>query len=148
MKTAKVDLILSQVVKWAENRADIIGVALVGSWAREAARADSDIDLMFLSTNATGYRDNKAWMQSIHWEGMGCQLRDWKDQDYGLVWSRHVYLDDGTEIEFSFSSPHWASSEPVEQGTLRVVQDGCKVLSDPASLFANLIAKIRLIQDK
>ena len=63
MQAQKVDLILAQVVEWAANRADISAIALVGSWARGAARPNSDIDILFLTPNFEGFRANKEWVK-------------------------------------------------------------------------------------
>lgn len=38
----------ARTVRWAQNREDVLGILLVGSWARGTARADSDLDLMVL----------------------------------------------------------------------------------------------------
>ena len=45
---------------WAERRSDIVGVALVGSWARGAASLDSDIDLILLTPNPDAFRVSTA----------------------------------------------------------------------------------------
>jgi hypothetical protein len=43
--------ILQIIVDWAKKQPTIQAVAVVGSHARGAARADSDIDLVLLATN-------------------------------------------------------------------------------------------------
>jgi hypothetical protein len=47
----------------------------------------------------------------------------WRDVAYGAVWSRHVALSDGSEVEFSFAAPSWANTSPVDPGTRRVIND-------------------------
>ena len=143
----KIDLILSRVVEWAESRSNIMAVALVGSWARGTAREYSDIDLMFLTPDATEYRNEKEWMQEIGWEVLGSKVDSWEDRDYGLVWSRHICLEDGTAVEFSFGSPDWAATQPIDGGTFSVVKDGCKILYDPTALLAKLIAEVRSVSE-
>jgi uncharacterized protein len=143
MQAEKVSSILTYVVEWAAYRTDICAVALVGSWARGTARPNSDIDLMLLTPNPKGFRDDEKWINELNWEDVGFEINGWKDKDYGLVWSRHVYLEDGTEIEFSFGSPSWASTTPIDRDTFRVISDGCRVLHDPKNLLAELLAEIK-----
>jgi predicted nucleotidyltransferase len=40
---------LDAFIPWASSQADVQGIALVGSYARGAARDDSDIDLVILT---------------------------------------------------------------------------------------------------
>lgn len=139
----KIKLILEEVAQWASSRADIAAVALVGSWARGTARIDSDIDLMILTDSLRLFRQDEKWVNEIRWADMNAEIADWKDEDYGVVWSRHVCLNDKTEIEFSFGSLSWASVEPVDAGTFRVISDGCRILYDPEGLFRELIATVK-----
>lgn len=143
----KIDLILSRVVEWAESRSNIMAVALVGSWARGTAREDSDIDLMFLTPDATEYRNEEEWIHEIGWEVLASKVDSWEDREYGLVWSRHIYLENKTEVEFSFGPLNWAATQPIDRGTLGVVKDGCKILYDPATLLAELIAEVRNVSE-
>ena len=46
----KVKDLLNAVTKWAEGNPGILGVALVGSYARDKAKVDSDIDLVVLAS--------------------------------------------------------------------------------------------------
>lgn len=55
---------------------------------------------------------------------------------------RRVRLDSGVEIEFGFTQPTWASVDPVDAGTHRVVRDGLRPLFDPAGLLARLVAAV------
>lgn len=144
LNTERVNSILKQVSQWAACRDDLVAVALVGSWARQTARVDSDIDLMFLTDNPASFRQNDRWMNEIHWAVVDAKVNEWKDKDYGAIWSRHVYLNDGTAIEFGFGFLSWASVNPVDAGTFRVVSDGCQVLYDPEDLLGKLIATVRI----
>jgi uncharacterized protein len=143
LNTERVNLILEEVTQWASNRTDILAAALVGSWARGTARVDSDIDLMFLATNPASFRQDEKWVNEIQWAVVEAEINDWKDQDYGVIWSRHINLDSAIEIEFGFGFPSWASINPVDSGTFRVVSDGCRILYDPANLLGQLIAQVK-----
>jgi predicted nucleotidyltransferase len=138
----KVDRILTKVTQWGSQREDISAVALVGSWASGNARIDSDIDLMFLTPNTSKFRSNEAWIDEIDRENIGSNVEDWEDEDYGLIWSRHIYLSDRTEIEFSFGLLSWASLDPLDSGTFGVVKNGFRILYDPENLLKRLLDKV------
>jgi uncharacterized protein len=143
----KIKFILEEVAQWAARRTDIAAAALVGSWARGTARVDSDIDLMILTDSLMLFRQDEGWIDEIQLADMDAHIASWEDQDYGVVWSRHVCLDDKTKIEFSFGSPSWAAVEPVDAGTFRVISDGCRILYDPTGLLRELIDTVKSIQN-
>ena len=133
----QVSCVLNTVTRWVVRREDVKAVGLVGSWARNEARDDSDVDLTILTDTPDAYRAED-WLREI-----GLEIDSWKDADYGPLWSRHVTLVDGLEVEFGFSTPAWASLEPIDPGTRRVVVDGCHVLFDPERLLNKLKDALR-----
>ena len=135
---AQLDPILAPIATWARSRSDILGLALAGSWARSAARAGSDIDLILLASEPRTFRRDDLWPAEIHWAGR--RVAGWHDADYGIVWSRHIQLAPPCEIEFTFCAPSWAATDPVDAGTVNVVSQGCRVLLDKAALFEKLLA--------
>jgi predicted nucleotidyltransferase len=130
--------ILTATTTWAEQRCDIHALALVGSWARNAAIPDSDIDLIALADDPQVFRTATAWLDELDWQTVGAAPESWRDQDYGMVWSRHLHLADGTEIEFGFGPPAWAATNPADQATAQVIRDGCRILYDPHGHVAQL----------
>src|SRR6185436_15676830 len=99
------------------SRSDIVGLALVGSWARGTASADSDIDLILLTPNPDTFRISTAWLTQIDWPKLGLSVQSCRDAKYGVVWSRHVRLSDRMQIEFGFAFPSWTASRPCDAGT-------------------------------
>ena len=93
LQIENLETILAKITQWAARCHDIMAVALVGSYARGTARADSDIDLMFLTYKPSCFRQNTSWMEKIN---LGAKIDKWKDANYGEVWSRNVYLEDET----------------------------------------------------
>jgi predicted nucleotidyltransferase len=135
------EAIVAPVTAWARSRPDILGLAVVGSWARGAARAGSDVDLILLASDPQSFRYDENWLIEIHWGER--RIASWRDADYGAVWSRHVQLTPPCEIEFTFCAPAWAATDPVDPGTANVVSNGCRVLLDmldKARLFEKLLA--------
>ena len=136
---APLDEIVAPIVSWARRRPDIRGLALAGSWARGAARPDSDIDLILLVDEPETFR-RQGWLDGITWhEG---HVTQWHDADYGVAWSRHLQLGDSREIEFTFCRPSWADIDPVDAGTVEVVLGGCRVLLDKSGLLEKLLSAV------
>ena len=130
--------LISIVTRWAESRSDILGLALVGSQARGTAHESSDVDLLILTADPGSFRAIDAWLNEIQWSSVGSRVAASRDADYGCVWSRHVVLSSGSEVEFSFGPLSWASTAPVDPGTLRVIRDGWRVLLDRRGLLASV----------
>lgn len=131
--------LLEVVTEWAAIRGDIVGLALVGSWARGTALPDSDIDLILLTPNPDAFHISSAWLMEIDWLRLGLSVQSFRDAKYGVVWSRHVELSGGTLVEFSFGLPSWAATRPCDAGTQSVVSRGCRVLFDPTGLLQSVV---------
>jgi len=140
MTRLSVAQLLALTTLWAESRADVLGLALVGSHARGAPREHSDPDLLLLVPDPVSFRADVAWLREIQWHFLCVELVAWRDAAYGAVWSRHVALSDGSEVEFSFAAPSWANTSPVDPGTRRVINDGWRVLVDRHGLLSSVAA--------
>lgn len=64
------------------------------------------------------------------------------DEEYGAVWCRRAWFKPQYEVEFAFASLSWADVSPVDQGTERVVSDGCRILYDPDELLKRLAVAV------
>lgn len=137
------DKLLQPVIQWAMSQPQIHGLLLAGSYARGQARPDSDIDLVVLTPQPDAFRHDTAWISAIDWQAAGVRALDWRDADYGMLWSRHLRLDSAPELEFGFAPLAWAATSPVDEGTHRVISDGCRILYDPHNHFAALVAAVQ-----
>ncbi len=104
----------------AARQEDIIGVAVVGSWARKNARMDSDVDLVILTQDKERYLADSSWVPAAVGERAGIL----RTQDWGPLTERRIVLPSGLEIEFDFAGRSWALAHPVEAGTARVTREG------------------------
>jgi len=129
--TPSVAHLLDRVTAWAASQPTIAGLALVGSYARGEARADSDIDLVLLCTQPPAYVCDTAWIQCFG-EVERCDVEDW-----GLVRSLRVHYRDGVEVEFGLTTLAWAQL-PVDPGTRSVVAPGLSILFDRDGRLARL----------
>jgi Streptomycin adenylyltransferase len=136
--------LLTEVSNWATRRSEIKAAALVGSWASHPAQMDAGIDVMFLTVSPSLFRQDHNWMNEISWSIVDTKIQNWQDQDRGMVWSRHISLEDGTKVKFSFGFPFWASIDIVDFGTAQVINSGCQILYDPENLLSQLINKLNL----
>jgi uncharacterized protein len=143
-KYQSIELILQVVVAWATAQPKIRAIALVGSHARGIARPDSDIDFMLLAMDPESFRADTTWVAEIDWHAVGTRLQKWQDEEYGAAWSRRIWLTDRcVQVELTFASLSWADREPPDEGTRRVISNGCRILYDPDELLCRLCEAIR-----
>ncbi|MDK0523879.1 nucleotidyltransferase domain-containing protein [Streptomyces sp. ML-6] len=135
-RVAETEKIIDRITQWAAGRHDVVGLLLVGSCARNAARPDSDIDLVLLTTDESRYSDH-AWADEL---ALGKLVRT---RSWGPLGERRFAAASGLEVELNIGSPDWALTNPVDPGTRRVVTDGARPLHDPDAVLAALIQACR-----
>lgn len=124
-----VSAFLEEFSRWAGGQPDVKGVALVGSYARDASTVDSDVDVLILTTDEAKYLGDRSWV-SLFGEVTECRVEDW-----GKVTSLRTFYTNGLEVEYGFSTPDWACV-PMDAASFRVVLNGMKVLFDPAGILS------------
>ncbi len=130
MKTSEhIRSFLDAFVEWASAQADVQGVALVGSYARGAARDDSDIDLILLTDQPRKYLDDLTWLERFG------AVEKHQTEDYGKLTSVRVWYPNGQEVEYGITTPDWAAV-PLDAGTRRVISDGMIVLFERGMLLS------------
>jgi predicted nucleotidyltransferase len=95
---------LDAFVPWASAQEDIQALALVGSYARGAARIDSDIDLVLLTDQPQKYLEDFKWLERF---GL---VEKHQTEDYGKLISIRVWYQDGVEVEYGITTPDWAAT--------------------------------------
>lgn len=129
----EVRTLLAALRDWARRRPDVVAVGVVGSWARDDARMDSDVDIVVLTEDRAPYLEDEAWVSEV---GGGALVRT---RRWGATTERRFRLPSGLEVELGLAHPSWANIDPVDGGTRRVVTDGMSVLYDPEGLLARLL---------
>jgi uncharacterized protein len=138
-----IDRIVQMILAWARTETKVRAIALAGSLARGTARADSDIDLVVLTDAPEFFRADANWLDAINWSDVAARPLKWRDEEYGVLWSRRLWVEQGrVEVEIGFARPAWANVNPLDPGTQRVVADGCRILYDPDGLLARLCAAV------
>lgn len=138
MPPRNVEEVLKWAREWAITRADVRGVLLVGSQARNEARADSDIDLVIIVEEKRAYLEELAWL-----DGLGPRV-SFTREEWGVCTSLRVLLPNQLEVELGLVPSEWSRPHPVDPGTERVVRDGARSLYDPRGELERLIARVRL----
>lgn len=131
------DAFLATLTEWAARRADIEGIALVGSYARATARFDSDVDVVVLTINRDRYLAHEDWLLAL---APGSRIV--RRQTWGPVTERRLRLASGLQIEIGMARPQWAAL-PLDAGTRKVLSDGARVLHDPRGLLTRAIDAVR-----
>lgn len=129
----EVRTLLATLRKWAEGRPEVVAVGLVGSWEHGDARMDSDVDVVLLTEDQAPFRENEAWIGEMGGTRM-IRTRVW-----GPMTECRFALSSGLEVEVGVTDPSWAVTDPVDEGTRRVVTDGMSVVYDPGGMLAGLL---------
>ncbi len=125
-----IDSLLGDIREWVLQQADIAGALLVGSYARGTARADSDVDLVILTSNPSRYIDFAAFADKFG------TVDRWVKENWGRVTSVRVWYRDGLEVEYGITLPNWAT-QPLDEGTRRVLSEGAQIVFDRDDSLGN-----------
>jgi len=132
-RAAEVEWVMQRAAQWARTQPDIRALLLVGSWARDAARPDSDVDLVVLTTTPECYSPDRAWTRELGAVAIN------RVQQWGAIAERRIVLPSGLEVEVGIGPLSWAQIDPVDAGTRRVITDGCRILHDPDGQLQRLL---------
>jgi predicted nucleotidyltransferase len=116
-------------MRWSSTRPDIQAVALIGSYARNAATETSDVDLVILADDPRAYLDDLEWTKVF-----GIVITR-QVEDYGMLTSLRVWYESGLEIEYGFATREWIRV-PLDEGTKRAINDGMRVLFERETLLS------------
>jgi PhzF family phenazine biosynthesis protein len=123
---------ITKIENWAQEENAIESIILVGSYARNAQKASSDIDFVIITPEK-----NRLVEQPDILEQFGVIGK--KEIEYwGACTSLRVWYKNSYEVEFGFVEPSWIS-QPLDGGTHRVLSDGYQVIVDKLGYFNNLV---------
>ena len=129
VRIQKVGRFLEAITSWAASQADLQGLALVGSYARNTPKPTSDVDLVLVVNEPNRY------LQDIDWISAFGEIERHQIERYGLVTSVRVWYRDGLEVEFGLAGPEWAAI-PLDEGTRQVIEDGMRVLFERGGILS------------
>jgi len=116
-------------MRWATKRKDIRAAALVGSYAKNAATASSDVDLVIITEKPQRYFSNTDWVRIF-----GVVITK-AVENYGKLTSLRVWYESGLEVEYGFTTREWANT-PLDKGTKQVIDDSLRVLFEKEVLLS------------
>lgn len=135
MKIMDAKQFLEEFTKWATGQSEISGVLLVGSYARNTARLDSDIDLVIITSKPETYLENNGWIDSFG------KVKEIINEDYKTVQVKRVFYKNSLEVEFGITTSEWATVDSVDEGTEKVIKNGAKILLDKERILEKLLKK-------
>jgi hypothetical protein len=133
------DDVLRAARAMAQSEPGVVAIALVGSCARGNPGPDSDIDLVVLSDDKKVLCRRQDWFTHFGTEQLVGQ------REFGDVTERRLRRGDGVEIEIGLAPPSWASIDPIDPGTARVVREGFAILVDGDGILAELEKAVRAL---
>lgn len=133
----RVDKALVHALNLPKLLHDIVAIALVGSWARDAGRDNSDLDLVVLTDRPDIALSSDGWT-SVFGETVEVVRR----ADFGRLQERRLRLADGLVVEICIGDRTWANTSAVDEGTERVARDGLRPLHDPHGLLQKLLGTV------
>ena len=120
---------INAFVLWASAQPDIYAVGLVGSYALNAAKDDSDIDLVILAEQPRKYLEDIIWAEQFG------EIEKYQVEEYGKLTSLRVWYHSGHEVEYGLTTLDWAA-QPLDVGTEQVISDGMLVLCERKPLLS------------
>src|SRR6185369_558356 len=128
MTQDEINLFLHAVTEWASHQADIQALALIGSYARNAAKETSDVDLVLIATDPNIYLKDSTWIQQFG------NVKEQQIEDYELLISIRVFYEESLEVEYGITDERW-SAIPLDPGTRRVIEEGMLILFERGNIL-------------
>lgn len=130
------EAVIARLTEWVQNRDDVVGLAVVGSYAYNRPRMASDVDLVLLTTSPDNYLHDLAWAEPLDHRARLIRTAQW-----GPMSERRIRLTSGLQVELGITTPAWLSL-PLDPGTANVLRDGHRILHDPHTLFTKALAEL------
>jgi uncharacterized protein len=127
---------------WAREQCTCRALAVAGSWANNAARSTSDLDLLVLTDDFPGWTTHGAWLAELV-QHLGFPCSEPVSEAYGAATSWRAWLGRDAELELTIARLDWAKTCPIDPGTCRVVSDGISILVDKDWLLVTITEAVR-----
>jgi predicted nucleotidyltransferase len=79
LNNIEIDDFTEKLRLWSSEQPEIQATAIIGSWARGTARADSDIDIIVIAQEPAILLDNNIWLERFG------KIDEFVREDWGLV---------------------------------------------------------------
>ncbi len=135
MDSLRFNILIKHISEWAEQDENTTNILLVGSWARNQANENSDVDLVIIVKNSATLLEDLEWVKQFG-STTTSLIEDW-----GLMQSIRTFYSHGFEVEYGITTKQWLNTDPIDPGTFRVISDGCKIILDKDKGLKNLLSK-------
>ena len=125
----KAELFFETFQKWLTTQSAVRAACLVGSYARDAARPGSDIDIVLLVEEPYIFLNQQEWLKYFG-DVQSVDMEDW-----GLLQAIRTFYVNGLEVEFGITTQEWAHDEI----TKKIARDGMKILYDPQDILKDVV---------
>lgn len=125
------EIFINKIKQWGTENTDIKSIIIVGSYAKGTNKATSDIDLIIMTSNKDEMIKNQNFTELFG------EVESTQTEYYGACTSVRVWYKSGPEVEFGLVTPDWIS-QPLDNGTYRVLSNGYKIITDKNKYFNNL----------
>ena len=132
----QVSEIKETAVRLGENDNLISCILLVGSYARNEQKPDSDIDLVVISKDKNKMINIHDWIKK-----MGEIDSEIKIEYCGEITSLRINCN-GIEYELGIGSAKWIEL-PLDSGTRKVLEDGYIVMYEKDNVMKNVKSEVR-----
>ncbi len=130
-----IKLFLQRLQHWAKKRPDVLCLLLVGSYAAQLARPDSDVDLVIVTHDPQIYLTTPSWISEFG------QVARYQKELYGWVTSLRVWYEEGLEVEYGITDERWIQLA-LDEGTQNVLRGGALVLLDRTGLMKDILENL------
>ncbi|MBT9257674.1 nucleotidyltransferase domain-containing protein [Phycicoccus sp. KQZ13P-1] len=124
--------VIEHARRWAAGQGDVRACVVVGSYAYNAPRMGSDVDIIIVTEERARYLHDLEFAA-----GIAPKARLIRSEEWGALTERRVRLPSGLIVEFGIVDPSWCSL-PLDPGTEQVLGRACWVLHDDGSVAAAL----------
>ena len=119
------DELIAKVENWSRDDDRIIAACVCGSYAREEAKPDSDIDFCIVTADPNSLLENRSWITDLASDARVTGAVE----NYELVKSIRVFYGK-LEAEFGVTDRAWMEL-PIDRETASVMISGLRILHDP-----------------
>jgi len=137
-KIMELEKFLSDLKIWAKSESSIVGVLLVGSYARKEASPNSDVDVVILTSEKHKLLSDTSWLKKFG------KIRKFSVEEYGVCTSLRTFYYENFEVEFGLVSPEWANDSPIDEGTRAVVKGGARLIWEQSDEFTSLLSALKM----
>ena len=120
-KTIQVIDFIEDFMRWSNKRKDIRALGLTGSYARQDATENSDVDLVIIVDKPADY------LTDISWTRVFGRVIAKRFEGHAYIQTLRVWYENGLEVEYAFTSPEWVRTA-ASIGMKRLVEKDLRVL--------------------